>query len=224
MKEYYIIARNIAKITKKMLSMLLMLLFCGCNINKESDLLVAIYIFPTYKRYTDYYFEIKKDKIIECTRGLARDDVDDMIDGKIDGKKDIKPGVENFISNEVHMDEIIDYEHLEWVRYSRRQEISYIDSIGWERLDSCLSQLTKKTPGNIFQNAFWKPNNAGVVVMYKGNIYTFWYYSDDETEKSFCRCLEEISPIKIAIPDKEKRPEAIIEYLGKVETNAEDEE
>lgn len=52
----------------------------------------------------------------------------------------------------------------------------------------------------------WKWDNAGVVLMYRGNVYTFWHDSQQEKEKNLYRCLEAICPIRIVIPNKEDKP------------------
>ena len=217
MKEYYTTAPIIVKTMKNGLSMLLfVLLMCSCKNNGENSVLAAVFIHSTTNDcFSDFYIEIRKDMTVECTKGIPTDDIYDFL---YEDKK-INPRADNFISNETWSTEVIDYEKKTWVNYRKRQESHVIDHAQWERLKICLNKLSENTPENIFPKAFgtnkWKWENAGVFVMYKGDVYTFWYDSGQDAEKNFYQCIEDISPIKIALPCEENKPPRIVVKVEK---------
>lgn len=208
MKEYYTTALIIAKTMKNRLSMLLfILLVCSCNNNGKSGVLAAVFIHSTTNDcFSDFYIEITKDMTVECTKGLATEEIYALVYEN----KELKPGADNFISNNTWPTEVIDYEKRIWVNYRKRQESHVIDKTQWEKVKTCLSNLSKNTPDNIFPKVYgtdkWKWDNAAVFVMYKGDVYTFWHDSKQEAEKNLYQCLEDISPIKLILPSRDNKP------------------
>lgn len=182
--------------------------FSSCKQEQKEELLCSCFVFSDSNSSCSYYLSINKQGMLEITHGTSNlKGLDCILKG--DG---IEPTKYNLIGTMGIVDSIYDFKCHKWNFYSYNGFICAKKTLSHEQLDelnnillnikSTSSKKTKNKHNSRKKKCNDYNNISEIVLMFNGEIHTYWEEEADSYEKAFINKLRNLSPMPILMKPK----------------------